>query len=124
MKTTLSALLTFAFCLLIVSAAFAQKPAPPAIKGIYENFTVGAGSGDLEGMRVILFTAHDEYFAIVQIAQGGAEDPSPEFVKATVTGNKVEFTVADQKYTGNVTTAGLRINNSLLKRKACTEFFK
>ena len=124
MKLIARALLTCTVCLLVVSAAVAQKTAPPSVKGVYENFTVGAGSGDLEGMRVVLFTAHDEYFAIVQVAQGGAEDPSPEFVKATVTGTKVEFTVGDQKYSGNVTAAGLRINNSLLKRKACAEFFK
>jgi hypothetical protein len=105
----------------------AQKRAPqsaPSVKGIYENFTVGAGSGDLEGMRVVLFTAHDEYYAIVQIAQGGAEDPAPEFVKANVKGTKVDFTVGTEKYTGTVTAAGLKLKTGLLKRKPCADFFK
>jgi hypothetical protein len=127
MKPIVRALVTFVVCLIIGPAVLAQKRSPrpaPVINGIYENFKVGAGSGDLEGMRVVLFTAHDEYYAIVQIAQGGAEDPSPEFVKATVKGTKVEFTVGTEKYTGTVTAAGLRINSELLKRKPCADFFR
>jgi hypothetical protein len=127
MKPIVRALLTFVVCLIIAPAVLAQgrgsRPAP-VINGIYENFRVGAGSGDLEGMRVVLFTAHDAHYAIVQIAQGGAEDPSPEFVKATVEGTKVEFTVGTEKYTGTVTAAGLRIKSELLKRKPCVKFFR
>lgn len=127
MKLVSRALLTCVVFLIIVPAALAQKHgAKPAlrIQGVYEAFKVGAGSGDLEGMRVVLFTAHDEYYAIVQIAQGGAEDPAPEFVKANVKGTKVDFTVGAQRYTGTVTAAGLRINTELLKRKPCADFFK
>ena len=114
-------------CLIIAPAALAQRrssrPAP-VINGVYESFKVGAGSGDLEGMRVVLLTAHDEQYAIVQIAQGGAEDPVPELVKVTVKGTKVEFTVGSETYSGTVSTAGLRIKNDLLKRRPCADFFK
>jgi hypothetical protein len=65
----------------------------------------------------------------VQIAQGGAEDPKPEFVAADVKGKSVGFTVGDAKYTGTVSAAGLTLKDSggqsqVLKRKACTTYFK
>ena len=75
-------------------------------------------------MRVVLFTAHDEHFVIVQIAQGGAEDPVPELVKANVKGTKVDFTVGSENYTGTVSSAGLRINGQLLKRRPAADFFR
>src|SRR5258706_6277158 len=114
-------------CLIIAPAALAQRRASrpaPVINGIYESFKVGAGSGDLEGMRVVLLTAHDEQYAIVQIAQGGAEDPVPEFVKATVAGTKISFEAGGEKYTGTVTAAGLSIKGQLLRRKPCADFFR
>lgn len=86
--------------------------------------TVGAGSGDLEGMRVVLFTAHDERYAIVQIAQGGAEDPAPELVQVKVAGIKVSFTVGSENYSGTVSSAGLKVNGSLLRRKPNADFFR
>ena len=85
---------------------------------------MGAGSGDIEGMRVVLFTAHDEHFVIVQIAQGGAEDPVPELVKANVQGTKVDFTVGSEHYSGTISSAGLKIKGQLLKRKPAADFFK
>lgn len=132
MKLTVCAFLTFVICLIIVPAALAKKPgAAPAVgvTGIYENFTVGKGSGDLEGMRVVLVSAGDGHYAIVQIAQGGAEDPKPEFVPVKVSGTTVNFTVGDEKFTGRVTAAGLSLKNSagesqLLKRKPCSSYFK
>ncbi|HSS19008.1 MAG TPA: hypothetical protein VLL54_02945 [Pyrinomonadaceae bacterium] len=124
MKRIVSVLLVAFFGLALVSTGTAKTRTAPAVNGVYENFTVGAGSGDLEGMRVVLFTAHDEHYAVVQIAQGGAEDPVPEFVKATVNGTKVEFTVGSETYTGNVSAAGLRINGQLLRRKPCANFFR
>jgi hypothetical protein len=131
MKLTMRAILTFVFCMIIVPAALAKKPgAQPAVSvaGVYENFTVGKGSGDLEGMRVVLVSAGNEYHAIVQIAQGGAEDPKAEWVPAEVKGNTVSFTVGDAKFTGTVTAAGLRLKDSagesqLLKRKPCSTYF-
>ena len=117
--------------LMVFSVLFAAnvsaQPAP--VGGVYENFTVGKESGDLEGMRVVIIPAHDTFYAMVQIAQGGAEDPKPQFVDATVKGNTVEFTVGDQKYTGTVSIAGFRVKDPdgkthVLKRRPCATLFK
>ena len=125
MKPITYALLILIVGLTMVSATTAKTPRPaPAVNGVYENFTVGAGSGDLEGMRVVLFTAHNEHYAIMQIAQGGAEDPVPELVKASVKGSKVEFTVGSETYSGTLSATGLKINGRLLKRKPCADFFR
>ena len=110
-----------------VTANVSAQPAPVA--GVYENFTVGKESGDLEGMRVVIIPAHDTFYAMVQIAQGGAEDPKPEFVDAIVKGTTVEFTVGDQKYTGTVSIAGFRVKDPdgkthVLKRRPCATLFK
>lgn len=131
MKRTVPALLSLAVFLLMISTSFA-RPAPPpaaAVTGVYENFTVGKGSGDLEGMRVTIISAGGGYYAIVQIAQGGAEDPKPEFVEATVKGMTVTFTVGDQKFTGTASAASLRLKDAdgrthVLKRKPCTSLFR
>ena len=116
-----------------IPSVLARKPAASQpvviVPGIYENFTVGKGSGDLEGMRVTIMSAGGGYYAIVQIAQGGAEDPKPEFVPAEVKGKTVTFTVSDEKYTGTVSATGMTVKNAagdsqVLKRKACTTLFK
>ncbi|MFS8086821.1 MAG: hypothetical protein ACMG6H_14400 [Acidobacteriota bacterium] len=128
MRATLSVVI----CLLAIPTALARKPgAQPAatVAGIYENFSVGKGSGDLEGMRVVIVPAGGGYYAIVQIAQGGAEDPKPEFVEAKVKGMTVAFSVGDEKFNGTATAAGLRLKNSAgetqtLKRKACSSYFR
>jgi hypothetical protein len=130
MKLTVRAFLTGVICLIVIPAALAKKPGvqtTPNVAGVYDNFTVGKGSGDLEGMRVVLVAAGDGHYAIVQIAQGGAEDPKPEFVPVQVKGAAVSFTVGEEKYTGMVTAAGLRLKNStgesqLLKRKPCSSY--
>lgn len=132
MKLTVRTVLPCLICLISISTALARKPgAQPAatVAGIYDNFTVGKESGDLEGMRVVIVPAGGGYYAIVQIAQGGAEDPKPEFVEATVKGANVTFSVGDEKFTGTVTTAGLRLKNSsgvsqMLKRKPCSSYFR
>jgi hypothetical protein len=131
MKSAIRVLLTCLTCLLIVPAVLAKKPATQritSVAGVYENFTVGKGSGDLEGMRVVLVAAGGGHYAIVQIAQGGAEDPKPEWVPVQVKGNSVNFTVGDEKFAGTVTAAGLRLKGSsgesqLLKRKPCSSYF-
>lgn len=130
MKLTLRLLLALAVCLMVVPATFAKKhPLPPAegIAGIYENFTVGKGSGDLEGMRVVIVAAGGAYHAIVQVAQGGAEDPAPVFVDVSVKGMNVSFTAGSVTYNGTVTAAGLRIKGDsgpeLLKRQSCATYF-
>lgn len=130
MSSTLRAVLVLVICLIVVPSTLARKPGArtaPSVTGIYENFTVGKGSGDLEGMRVVLVAAGDGHYAIVQIAHGGAEDPQPEFVPVTVKGLAVSFAVGEQKFTGTVTATGLRIKQEggtaeLLKRKPCASF--
>ena len=86
-------------------------------------------SGDLEGMRVVIVPAGGGYYAIVQIAQGGAEDPKPEFVAATVKRMSVEFTAGSEKFRGTISAAGLTLKDSggasqTLKRKPCGSYFK
>jgi len=94
MRMTRYAILIVTICFLADSVSAAKTPTMTAsVAGLYENFTVGETSGDLEGMRVVIIPAGGGYYAIVQIAQGGAEDPKPEFVEATVKGMKVEFAV-------------------------------
>lgn len=117
--------------LLVLSLSFTTSLSaqPGSVAGVYENFTVGKESGDLVGMRVVLIPAHDTFYAMVQIAQGGAEDPKPEFVDVTVKGKTVEFSVGDQKYTGTVSVAGLRVKDPdgqthVLKRRPCATLFR
>src|SRR5947207_8970756 len=109
-----------------VAANFAAQPAA-TVAGVYENFTVGKESGDLEGMRIVIVSAGGGYYAIVQIAQGGAEDPKPEFVPADVKGKSVSFSVGDDKYSGTATAAGLMLKDASgqsysLKRKGCSSY--
>ncbi|HEX3142975.1 MAG TPA: hypothetical protein VHQ64_03325 [Pyrinomonadaceae bacterium] len=118
-------------CLVLLPFANAKPVGQPivTVPGVYENFTVGKGSGDLEGMRVVIVPAGDGYYAIVQVAQGGAEDPKPEFVAAVVKGKSVSFTAGEVKYTATVTATGMTVKDSsgqsqMLKRRACTTYFK
>jgi hypothetical protein len=122
--------IVISLCLLAATVSAAKKPTmAPSVAGVYENFTVGKTSGDLEGMRVTIISAGGGHYAIVQIAQGGAEDPKPEFVEANVKGMTVEFTVGDQKFTATASAAALRVKDSegkthLLRRKPCTSLFR
>ena|SRR2546423_6888742 len=131
MKLTSQILAVSLLALMIAPYTAAHTPPPPAatVAGVYEHFTIGKGSGDLEGMRVAIISAGGGYYAIVQIAQGGAEDPKPEFVEATVKGLTVTFTVGDQKFTGTASAASLRLKDPqgqmhVLKRKPCTSLFR
>lgn len=132
MKVTSRIAVFSVICLIALTTAVAASLSPqPAVTvaGVYENFTVGKDSGDLEGMRVVIVPAGGGYYAIVQIAQGGAEDPKPEFVEANVNGKTVKFSVGDQKFTATATAAGLTVKDSdgqshMLKRKACTAYFR
>ncbi|OLD26502.1 MAG: hypothetical protein AUJ04_05845 [Acidobacteria bacterium 13_1_40CM_3_55_6] len=123
MKLTMVAVASSLICITAVSTALARKPSGQptvAVAGIYDNFTVGKESGDLEGMRVVIVSAGGGYYAIVQIAQGGAEDPKPEFVAANVKGMSVQFTAGSEKFRGTVSAAGLtlqvRSSGSLCKK--------
>lgn len=124
MKRNFQILLFAAFWLIAIPTVSAQS----LVTGVFENLTANKQSGDLDGMRVAIFSAGNEYHAIVQIAQGGAEDPAPVFVPVTVKGKTVSFTVESGKYTGTVTAAGLKIKadggtSETLKRKPCSTFF-
>src|SRR6476660_9794253 len=114
MKLTTRAILFSIVCVVVFTVAITSNFGQPivAVAGVYENFTVGKGSGDLEGMRVVIVPAGGGHYAIVQIAQGGAEDPKPEFVPADVKGKSVSFAVGDAKYTGTVTAAGMTVKDS------------
>jgi hypothetical protein len=66
---------------------------------------------------------------MAQIAQGGAEDPKPQFVEASVKGMAVEFTVGEAKYTGTVSISGMRVKDPdgktlVLKRRPCATLFR
>jgi hypothetical protein len=121
-------LLLCVMCFLSMPIALAQKhhsEPEVSIGGVYENLTAGKESGDLEGMRVIIFAAGGAYRAIVQSAEGGADDPQPNFAPVTVNGMNVEFAVGERKFTGTVAADGLRLkDHGLLKRKDCSAFFK
>lgn len=130
MKSTVRIVLLFAVACAAMTLVIKKNFGQPivTVPGVYENFTVGKGSGDLEGMRVVLVPAGGGYYAIVQVAQGGAEDPKPEFVPANVQGKSVSFNVGNDKYTASITAAGMTVKNgdstSVLKRKACAAYFK
>jgi hypothetical protein len=130
MRFSKTAILVTVICLFAASISAAKTGrAAASVTGVYENFTIGKPSGDLEGMRVVIIPAGGGYYAMVQIAQGGAEDPKPEFVEATVNGMKVEFTVGDQKFTATASATLLRVKGAdgathVLKRKPCTSLFR
>src|SRR5437899_4176979 len=114
MKSIVRVALFSFVCMVILTVAIAKNFGQPivTVPGVYENFTVGKGSGDLEGMRVVIVPAGGGYYAIVQIAQGGAEDPKPEFVPADVKGKSVSFSIGDDKYTGTATAAELTLKDT------------
>lgn len=129
MKSSFRAFIIPVVCLLSLPLLAFAQPASAPVGGVYENFSVGKESGDLEGMRVVIIPAAGGFYAMVQIAQGGAEDPKPEFVPVKVTGMNVEFTVGEQKYTGTISIAGLRVKNTdgpiqVLKRRPCATLFR
>lgn len=132
MKITGRTMAFVAVCLFAITTALAAGLAPQAavtVPGVYENFTVGKESGDLEGMRVVIVQAGGGHYAIVQIAQGGAEDPKPEFVPAKVKGRTATFKVNEETYTATASATGLTVKDSggqsqVLKRKPCASYFK
>ena len=132
MKLTGRSIALAAVCLVAITSGIAAALAPQVavtVPGVYENFTVGKESGDLEGMRVVIVQAGGGHYAIVQIAQGGAEDPKPEFVPAEVKGRSVSFKVNDETYTATASATGLTVKDSggqshVLKRKPCASYFK
>ena len=59
MKLTTRAILFSIVCVVVFTAAITSNFGQPivTVAGVYENFTVGKGSGDLEGMRVVIVPA-------------------------------------------------------------------
>jgi hypothetical protein len=113
--------------------AFSQKRRTPpvAIEGTYETLTVGEGSGDLEGMRVILIDGGGGIYAIMQEAAGGVELPAPTLTEVTVKGADISFTIKfpgqdkAETFAGKVSAAELRLRRGnakqsfFLKRRKC-----
>ena len=125
MNKKLQILLLVAFCLIAVPLVEAQT----GVTGVFDNITANKRSGDLDGMRVVIFAAGDAHYAIVQIAQGGDEDPTPVLVPVTVKRNRVEFEIGGTKYRGTVSAARLIINSGggsgeTLRRKPNSQFFR
>jgi hypothetical protein len=113
------AILLCGILLAITLTALPQKRSAPsvAIEGAYENLTVGEGSGDLEGMRVILIDGGGGIYAIVQEAAGGVELPAPALSEVTVKGTDISFTIKfpgqdeAQTFSGKVSASGLRLRH-------------
>jgi hypothetical protein len=119
--------------LMIAMTAFSQKRTSPSVsvEGTYENLTIGEGSGDLEGMRIILIDGGGGIYAIVQEAAGGVELPAPALAEVAVKGTDISFTIKfpgqdeAESFSGKVSAAGLRLRRGnskqsfILKRRKC-----
>lgn len=135
MKLLARAILLCSISLIVTLTAFPQKRGTPsvAIEGTYENLTVGQGSGDLEGMRIILIDGGGGIHAIVQEAAGGVELPKPALAEVTVKGTDIRFSIKfpgqdeTQTFSGKVSASGLRLRGGpgsagkpfFLKRRKC-----
>ena len=126
MKRKVRILLFLAFCLVAIpTAASAQT----GVHGVFENLTANKQSGDLDGWRIAIFSAGNGHWAIVQQAQGGAEDPKPVLVEVTVKGKTIAFTLGETKYTGVVSAASLKLKAEgdkaeTIKRVSSAGYFK
>ena len=136
MKLVIRMVLIASFLSVAAMTVYPQKMPPVRLEGTYENLRVGPESGDLVGMRVMLIDGGGGIHAIVQEAGGGVELPDPATARVEVAGAKVSFTIKlagqdeAQKFSGTVTTAGLRLQRGpttgpnaqkpvFLKRKRC-----
>lgn len=130
MKVIIRVVLFVSLLSAAASSVVPQKVPPVRIEGTYENLTVGKGSGDLEGMRVMLIDGGGGIHAIVQEAGGGVELPDPATAKVEVKGAKISFKLTlalrdeEESFSGTVTAAGLRLQRPgqkavFLKRKRC-----
>ena len=136
MKLIGRAILLCGISLVVTLTAFAQMRSTPSVRieGTYEDLTVGKGSGDLEGMRIILIDGGGGIHAIVQEAAGGVELPNPALTEVTVKGADISFSIKfpgqdeTQTFSGRVSAAGLRLRRGppgtaekpfFLKRRKC-----
>ena len=76
-------------------------------------------------MRAVIVQAGGGHHAIFREAQGGEEDPQPEFGAVNVNGMSVDFTAGSTKYTAT----GLTLKNAdgamqtLRRRRPCATYF-
>lgn len=136
MKLIGRAILLCGIALVGTLTAFPQTRNTPSVRieGTYENLTVGQGSGDLEGMRVILIEGGGGIHAIVQEAAGGVELPDPALTEVTVKGADISFSIKfpgqdeTQTFSGRVSASGMRLRRGppgsaerpfFLKRRKC-----
>ena len=125
MKIRLQILLSLAFCFVTIPAVSAQT----GVNGVFENLTANKQSGDLDGWRIAIFSAGNGYWAIVQQAQGGAEDPKPVLVEVTVKGKTISFMLNETKYSGTVSAKSLKLKaegdpSETIKRVSSAGYFK
>ena len=134
MKLIGRAILLCGVSLIVTMTAFSQRRTTPSVsvEGTYQHLTVGEGSGDLEGMRVILIDGGGGIYAIVQEAAGGVELPAPALAEVTVKGTDISFSIKfpgqdeTQTFSGKVSASGLRLRRGnpgerpfFLKRQKC-----
>ena len=90
MKKIIVALASFAFvlCVLFAVAAIASKL---KITGMYSDMDQSKETHDIVGTELLIVkcTDNDEYYGVVQIAEGSSQIPF--VVKLKIEGNKIEF---------------------------------
>lgn len=126
MKKSVQILLFIAFCLVAIPVA---ASAQTGVHGVFENLTANKQSGDLDGWRIAIFSAGNGHWAIVQQAQGGAEDPAPVLVEVTVKGKSISFMLHEAKYSGIVSAKSLKLHaegdpSEIIKRIFSAGYFK
>ncbi len=87
-----------------------QSDSGANVTGIYSNLRSYQETGDVGGIEIfVLYSVHG-YYALVQFAEGGPDDPT--LVKANVNGSSIEFDlpVGDRlvKCRGTFTATGLK----------------
>jgi hypothetical protein len=123
-------LLLCIICLITVTAADAQRRGNRSQRvdpiGTFSNMEFSPESGDVGGTQITVLLSfagdREQYFVVMQDAQGVPGDP--EMVRATVRGATIEFTINSIRYTGTITTAGIRLRSSegysgFLRRRNC-----
>lgn len=76
------------------------------ITGVYSDMKYVKNAGDLVGVEIFLVNTSDGYHIVFQSAEGGAASV-PVVVRASVSGNRIEFTLPENtsfpgKFTGRI----------------------
>jgi hypothetical protein len=94
-----------------VTAFAAEKKASAPVEGVYSDFVSSSESGDVSGFRVVILNSGDNYFVIVQYAEGAI--PEPVMAKATVKGKSIKFILPNEgRFEAMVTDKGLNFVES------------